>query len=146
MKETIEDIISLFTRFSTTIFLVDSIALLAFKGKQAKLLAIDVLCILGIALVCAIFYVLLLSDRNISKKKMFCLQLLYFVIIDTVTLTTGHLLHWISFCHWKTVAVFECVIIGVCAITILYSYRIDSNTAKKISEKLKILESEKEKN
>ena len=69
MKEKLNTLITVFTRFSTVIFLLDSIALLAFKGKDASLSALDVLVILGIALICGILYVLILSDKNVSKKK-----------------------------------------------------------------------------
>ena len=145
MREKLNTVILIFTRFSTAIFLVDSIALLAFKGKDAKLYATDILFILGLALACAILYVLFLSDRNISKKKMFLMQLLCFALINTLVLTTGYFLHWFSFRHIKTFFAFESVIIGVCFITIFYSYKSDSITAKRMTEKLKNLESEKDK-
>ena len=69
MKEKLNTIILIFTRFATAIFLIDSIALLSFKGKEAKLYALDVLIILGIAFICALLYVLLLSDRNLLALK-----------------------------------------------------------------------------
>ena len=145
MKEKLNTIILIFTRFATAIFLIDSIALIAFKGKEAKLFATDILAILGIALLCAVFYILLLSDRNISKKKMLIMQLAYFAIINTIVLIAGLLLKWFSFCKLSTFFIFESVIIGVISITVLYSYKSDSATAKKMTEKLKKLESEEEK-
>ena len=145
MKEKINTVILLFTRWATAIFLVDSIALIAFRGKEARLYAADVLVILALALVCAILYVLLLSDRFFSKKKMLLMQFVYFIIIDALVLTTGQLLNWFSFRHLKTFLVFESVIIGVISITVLYSYKSDSATAKKMTEKLKNLGSEEEK-
>lgn len=145
MKETFNTLILIFTRFATAIFLIDSIALISFKGREAKLFATDILAILGIALLCAVFYILLLSDRNISKKKMLIMQLAYFAIINTIVLIAGLLLKWFSFCKLSTFFIFESVIIGVISITVLYSYKSDSATAKKMTEKLKKLESEEKK-
>ena len=145
MKETFNTLILIFTRFATAIFLIDSIALISFKGKEAKLFATDILAILGIALLCTVFYILLLSDRNISKKKMLIMQLAYFAIINTIVLIAGLLLKWFSFCKLSTFFIFESVIIGVISITVLYSYKSDSATAKKMTEKLKKLESEEKK-
>ena len=145
MKETFNTLILIFTRFATAILLIDSIALISFKGKEAKLFATDILAILGIALLCAVFYILLLSDRNISKKKMLIMQLAYFAIINTIVLIAGLLLKWFSFCKLSTFFIVESVIIGVISITVLYSYKSDSATAKKMTEKLKKLESEEKK-
>ena len=143
MKEKLNTIILIFTRFATAIFLIDSIALLSFKGKEAKLYALDVLIILGIAFICALLYVLLL--RNFSKKKMLAMQIIYTLIINAIVLVIGHYLKWFSFCNISTFFIFESVIIGVITITILYSYKSDSATAKKMTEKLKNLGSEEEK-
>ncbi|MBR6295175.1 MAG: DUF3021 family protein [Treponema sp.] len=140
MKEKINTVILLFTRWATAIFLVDSIALIAFRGKEARLYAADVLVIL--ALVCAILYVLLLSDRFFSKKKMLLMQFVYFIIIDALVLTTGQLLNWFSFRHLKTFLVFESVIIGAYLVTVIYSYKTDSSTARKMNEKLRHMKSE----
>ena len=142
MREKLNTLILLFTRFATSIFLIDSIVLLAVKGREAKLLATDVLVILALALVCAILYILLLSDRNVSKTKMLLLQLLYFIIIDVLVLFTGNLLCWFSFKHIPSFLAFEGVIIGAIAVTIFYSYRADSITAKKMNKKLQSLEKE----
>lgn len=142
MKEKLNTLILLFTRFATSIFLIDSIVLLAVKGREAKLLATDVLVILALALVCAILYILLLSDRNVSKTKMLLLQLLYFIIIDGLVLFVGNFLCWFSFKHIPSFLAFESVIIGAIAVTIVYSYRADSITAKKMNEKLQSLEAE----
>ena len=140
MRDKINTLILIFTRFATSIFLIDSIVLLAFKWKEAKLYATDILVILGLALVCALLYILLLNDRSISKGKMFLMQLIYFVIIDALVLFVGNFLNWFSFQHIKTFLAFESVLVLVIFITVFYSYRIDSLTAKKMNEKLKSLD------
>ena len=142
MREKLNTLILLFTRFATSIFLIDSIVLLTVKGREAKLLATDILVILALALVCALLYILLLSDRYLSKKKMFLLQLLYFIIIDALVVFTGYLLCWFSFKYLPSFLAFEGVIIAAVAITIIYSYRADSITAKKMNKKLQSLEAE----
>lgn len=140
MREKLNTLILIFTRFSTVIFLIDSIALLAFKGNKAGLYATDILVILALALVCAALYLLLLNDKKTSKTKMLLLQLLYFAIINTLVLFVGNFLNWFSFCHVKTFVVFEGVIISVIVITIVYSYKSDAATAKRMIEKLKALD------
>ena len=140
MREKLNTLILIFTRFATSIFLIDSIVLLVVKGRTAKLMATDILVILALALVCAILYIVLLSDRNVSKTKMFLLQLLYFVIIDGLVLLVGNFLCWFSFSYIKSFLAFEGVIAAVIVITIFYSYRCDSITAKKMNEKLQTLE------
>ena len=94
MREKLNTLILIFTRFSTVIFLIDSIALLAFKGNKAGLYATDILVILALALVCAALYLLLLNDKKTSKTKMLLLQLLYFAIINTLVLFVGNFLNY----------------------------------------------------
>lgn len=142
MKEKIQAVILLFTRWATAIFLVDSAALLAFRGKEARLYATDVLVILALALVCAVLYVLILGDRVFSKEKMLLMQLLYFVLIDALVLATGELLNWFSFRHLNTFLIFEGVIVGAYLVTVIYSYKSDSSTARKMNEKLKAIRSD----
>lgn len=144
MNEKLDVLKAMFTRFSTQFLLLDSVLLVLTKGKSARLYAAEVLVILGISAISALLYLLFLYDKDVSKKKMFIMQLSYFVIVDTIVTTAGYFLHWFSFQNIKSFIIFECIIIGLCAITILYSYKVDSNTARKISEKLKILKSEQE--
>ena len=140
MREKLNTLILIFTRFATSIFLIDSIVLLAVKGREAKLLATDILVILALALVCALLYLILLNDKNVSKTKMFLLQLLYFIIIDGLVLLVGNFLCWFSFHYIKSFFAFEGVIILVIFITVFYSYRCDSITAKKMNKKLQKLD------
>ena len=142
MKDKLNALILIFTRWTTSIFLVDSIVLLLFKGKQAKLYALDVLVILALAFACAVLYVFLIYDRNFSKKGMFLIQIVYFVIINMMVLVTGNFLKWFSFCHINTFCAFESVIIVAYFITVIFSYKTDSDTAKKMNEKLKSLKAE----
>lgn len=142
MKEKLNTLILMFTRFATAIFLVDSIVLLAFKGKEARLLAIDVLVILALAFACSVLFVLFLDDKEFSKKKMILMLLAYFAVVDVLVLAAGQLLNWISFCHIKTVFALETVVVIAFFGTVIYSYKIDANTAKKMNEKLKDLETD----
>ncbi len=139
MNEKLDVLKAMFTRFSTQFLLLDSVLLVLTKGKSARLYAAEVLVILGISAISALLYLLFLYDKDVSKKKMLIMQLSYFVIVDTIVTTAGYFLHWFSFQNIKSFIIFECIII-----TILYSYKVDSNTARKISEKLKILKSEQE--
>ncbi len=141
-KENINQLKLMFTRITTQIFLIDSVALLIFKGKEARIMATDALAIIALGAVCAFFYVYLLHDKEVSKKKMLLLQVTYFSIINALVVVTGYLLHWFSFCKISSFIVFESVAIGVIFLTILYSYKQNQITANKMNEKLKKLNQE----
>ena len=141
-KENINELKQMFTRITSQILFIDCIALLIFKGKEARILATDGLAIVAIGAVCAIFYVILLYDKEVSKKKMFLLQVAYFVIIDAFSVATGWFLQWFSFCKISSFFAFESVVLGVILLTIIYSYRQNQITANRMNEKLKKINQE----
>ena len=142
LKENITELKLMFTRITSQILFIDSIVLLIFKGKEARILATDGLAMVAIGAVCAFFYVVLLYDKEISKKKMFLLQLAYFVIIDAISVAAGWFLHWFSFCRISSFFAFESVVLGVILLTILYSYRQNQITSNRMNEKLKKINQE----
>ena len=137
MKEKINTILSIFTRLSTAIFLLDSIILITAYGKEAKFLATDIIAILALALVCSVCYLPLLSDKNLSKKKMIIMNITYFLVINVITLTTGYFLNWFCISEFRSFCLLESVIVGSYLIVMIYFYKIDSNTAEKLNERLK---------
>lgn len=137
MKEKINTILSIFTRLATAIFLLDSIILITAYGKEANFLATDIIAILALALVCSVCYLPLLSDKNLSKKKMIIMNITYFLVINVITLTTGYFLNWFCISELRSFGLLESVIVGSYLIVMIYFYKIDSNTAEKLNERLK---------
>ena len=111
MKEKLHTLLLLFTHISTSIFLINSIALIILNGSQAKLFASEILAILGIALLCSICYIPFLSDKSFSKTKMILMQIAYFAVINIIVLTVGHFFNWFYFTKLRSFCFFEAVIV-----------------------------------
>ena len=137
MKEKLNIMINIFTRVVTTIFLLASIYEAIFVGFEVTFSIIDVWGIMIIGLLCAVCYLPLLNEQNYSKKTMIILQIAYAVIINAATLVTGFLLGWFNFKNSFAVFSFEVIIIFVYITVMLISYKIDSDSAKEMNEKLK---------
>ena len=140
MREKFDTFLLMFTRLSTQFCLVDALAHLIFKGVKTKVYSLEFLVILGIASICAVLYVALLINKNVSKKTMLLLQFCYFVIVDTAVIISGYLLEWFSFTRIYEFITFESFILLLIVITILHSYKTNSAVARKMNEKLKELE------
>lgn len=128
--------ISIFTRVVTAIFLIASIYIALFSGAQQVLSIKDIWAVMLIGAVSAVFYLPFLLDVNYSKTLMVIMQLVYFLVINAVTLCTGYLRSWFSLKSPLNVLSFEVVVISVYAIVMIVSYKIDSASAKKMNEKL----------
>ncbi|MCR5288678.1 MAG: hypothetical protein K6E51_01655 [Treponema sp.] len=137
MKDKIKTVIYIFSLIVTAIFLIDSVFLYIFKGKQAVLSAVDIMFILLDAFICAVCYLPLLSDKGISKMKMFFLQIGYAFTVNIIVLVTGHFLNWFSFKNPASFFEFEAVILFSYILAFFTAYKIDSGTADKMNEKLK---------
>ena len=136
MKEKIDWMIQIFTRVVTTIFLIASVYEAIFVGMDVAFRIIDLWGIMLIGVLCAVGYLPMLSEKEYSKITMIILQVAYFVIINAATLTTGFMLKWFNFKNPVAVFSFEIVIILVYVTVMMISYKIDSDSAKKMNEKL----------
>ena len=136
MKEKIDWMIQIFTRVVTTIFLIASVYEAIFVGMDVAFRIIDLWGIMLIGVLCAVGYLPMLSEKEYSKITMIILQVAYFVIINSATLTTGFMLKWFNFKNPVAVFSFEIVIILVYVTVMMISYKIDSDSAKKMNEKL----------
>ena len=136
MKEEINILISIFTRVVSAIFVFTSIYLACFVGLSATFKLYDIIFILLIGLVSAVCYIPMLGDKNFSKAKMLALQIIYFLVINTVTLVTGYFLTWFCFEDKISFIAFEGVIIVVYLIVMLIFYKLDSGAADKMNKKL----------
>lgn len=142
MKDKIKTLIYIFSLIVTAIFIIDSIFLLIFKGKESALSVVDVLFILLDAFICALCYLPFLSDKGFSKTKMVLMQTGYFLVINAVVLVTGLFLNWFSFKNPVSFFEFEGVIIFSYVLAIFTAYKIDSGTADKMNQKLKLRDKE----
>ena len=136
MKEEINILISIFTRVVSAIFVFTSIYLACFVGFSAKFDLLDIIFILLIGLVSAVCYIPMLGDKNFSKAKMLVLQIVYFLVINTVVLVTGYYLTWFCFQDKASFIAFEGVIVAVYLIVQLVFYKLDSGAADKMNKKL----------
>lgn len=136
MKELINSLISIFTRVVTSIFIFTSIYLIAFVGFSAKFDIFDILFILLIGLISAVCYIPFLVDKSISKTKMLIMEIVYFLIINTIVLIIGNYSGWFCFTQIASFLAFEGVIVAVYAFVLFISYKVDSNTADQLNKKL----------
>ena len=66
MREKFDTFLLMFTRLSTQFCLVDALAHLIFRGAYTKIYSVELLVILGISSICAVLYVTLLTDKDVS--------------------------------------------------------------------------------
>lgn len=136
MKEKISEMINVFTRVVATIFIFASIYLLIFWGNERVFSAVDILGILFIGLISAISRIPFMTNREYSKKSLFVLNFIYFLIVNFVSLAIGFLREWFSFEKFASILCFELIIVGVYVIVKLISYKIDLNEANEMNKKL----------
>ena len=136
MKEKINIMLMIFTRVVTAIFLIASIYITFFFGNERVMASTDIWAIMFIGFVSAVCYLPFLLEINYSKIAMVILQVIYFLIINAVTLITGAFRGWFTFKNPVNAISFEAVIICVYVIVMIVSYIIDSDSAKKMNQKL----------
>ncbi len=137
MKEKIKFLITLFTRVLTAIIIFDSIMLLISSGTKAYLSVSDLICLILISLLCAIFYIPFLADKDFSKRQWIIMNICYFLAVNITTLVFGYLMHWFSFSKISSFIALEVVIICAYSLVMFFFYKLDMNTADKMNEKLK---------
>ena len=136
MKDKINLLLQIFTRVVTAIFFFASVYEAIFVGMDVTFKIVDVWGIMLIAVLCAVCYLPMLSEKEYSKVTMIILQVVYFVFINAATLATGFFLHWFNFKNPVAVFSFEIVIILVYVTVMVVSYKIDSDSAKEMNKKL----------
>ena len=136
LKEKINFLITLFTRVVTAIMLIDSAMLLLSFGTKAKLSVIDLLCIMLIGIICTVFYIPFLREKEFSKGIWIIMKISYFLSVNIITLFTGYTLEWFCFSQVKSFCVFEAVVAGVYILVNFFFYKIDSSMADKMNKKL----------
>ena len=137
MKGKIKFLITLFTRVLTAIIIFDSIMLLISSGTNAYLSVSDLICLILISLLCAIFYIPFLADKDFSKRQWIIMNICYFLAVNITTLVFGYMMHWFSFSKISSFIALESVIICAYSLVMFFFYKLDMNTADKMNEKLK---------
>ena len=137
MKEKIKFLISIFTRILSGIIIIDSIILCIRTGKNTQLSLVDFFGIILIAFLCSVLYLPFLTDKVFSKRKMIIMNVLYFVGINIISLLTGFWLKWFYFTKLSSILPFELVITGTYVLVMFIFYKIDTDTADKMNQKLK---------
>ena len=137
MKGKIKFLITLFTRVLTAIIIFDSIMLLISSGTNAYLCVSDLICLILISLLCAMFYIPFLADKDFSKRQWIIMNICYFLAVNITTLVFGYLMHWFSFSKISSFIALEAVIICAYSLVMFFFYKLDMNTADKMNEKLK---------
>ncbi len=138
MKEKINAMISVFSRVVCGIFIFASIYTAFFSGFNRAVFSVkDVCAIFVIGLVSAIGILPLLADKPLSKTALIIYQIIYFLIINATALGAGAILGWFNLKNKILVISFEIVVIAVYACVMLISYRLDTNEADKMNQKLR---------
>ena len=136
MKEKINILLLIFTRVVTAIFFFASVYEAIFVGMDVSFRIMDVWGIMLIAILCSVGYLPMLSEKEYSKAIMIIFQTLYFLVINAATLATGFFLHWFNLKNPLAVFSFEIIIILVYVTVMVVSYKIDSDSAKEMNQKL----------
>ena len=136
MKEKIGELIKIFTRVVTTIFIIASGYMFIFWGKERIFSAIDILGILFIGLVSSLCSIPFMSEKEYSKKGLLALNILYFFEVNIISLIVGFIRQWFLFERITTVICFELEIIVVYVIVSLINYKLDLNEANEMNKKL----------
>jgi len=134
-KEKIETIIKIHTRVVTGIFLFICLYLLWLPG-DTRIRIIDILGVQLIGLISGVAYLPLITDKELSKTKMFVYNALYCLTINITVILFGYFFHWFSFKSIGTVIAIELMFIAVYSLMMIIAYRIDTKQAKKFNEKL----------
>ena len=140
MKQRIQFLITLFTRIVTTIIILASLFIVIFYGLDADFSVKDLLYFIFIGFLDTILYIPFLTEKELSKRKWFIMNVIYFLCVNISTVFIGYKLHWFSFSRISSFCSFECIILGTYSLVMFFFYKVDSNEAEKMNEKLKNLE------
>lgn len=136
VKDKIRIMINIYTRVVSCIFLMISVYVLFLFGSSTIRLY-DVVGVNLIGLISAIAFLPLMPDKELSKRKMIIMNAVYFLVINISVFIIGYFLHWFYFKYVQSFITIEIMIIAVYVLTMFISYKVDSNEASKINEKLK---------
>ncbi len=136
-KKIIQTLVIIFAQVSTAIFVFSSIYISICFGQDVNLDLSYVWGVLFIAFISSIARIPLLGDREFSKTKMLVANIIYFLFVNILVLVTGYFLEWFYITELKMTIGIEITIIVVYIVTMLIAYKLDSQEAEKMNQKLK---------
>ena len=137
-SEMLSIMINICTRVVTLIFLVATIFIkLRFFGENtdAKWSTNDIWGVLLIGIVSGVLFGLFYIKKNISKRMVVLLQVIYFLILNCILLFTGLYLGWFVK-KASSLIIMEVMFVLIYFSVTLLLYIFDFNEAKKINQKL----------
>ncbi len=137
MKEKISILIDIFTRVVAGILFFSVIYSLIVFGSNARLLLSDIFGILLIGFISAVAYIPFLRKKEISKKAMLFLNVIYFLVINISVFIIGFVQHWFLVENKKTIIGLELTFVSVYIIVMVVSFIIDVDNVSRMNELLK---------
>lgn len=144
-KEMLSVMINICTRVVTLIFIVVSIfnkAGFLYKNTEVSWGLNDILGVLIIGIASGLLFGLFYIKKNISGRIMLVLQIIYFLILNSILLFVGFYLGWFVK-EFSSIIKMEIIFVLIYFVVTLLLYFFDFNEAKKINQKLQSRKKEK---
>lgn len=144
-KEMLSVMINICTRVVTLIFIVVSIfnkAGFLYKNTEVSWGMNDILGVLIIGIASGLLFGLFYIKKNISGRIMLVLQIIYFLILNSILLFVGLYLGWFVK-EFSSIIKMEIIFVLIYFVVTLLLYFFDFNEAKKINQKLQSRKKEK---
>lgn len=144
-KEMLSVMINICTRVVTLIFIVVSIfnkAGFLYKNTEVSWGMNDILGVLIIGIASGLLFGLFYIKKNISGRIMLVLQIIYFLILNSILLFVGLYLGWFVK-EFSSIIKMEIIFILIYFVVTLLLYFFDFNEAKKINQRLQSRKKEK---
>ena len=144
-KEMLSVMINICTRVVTLIFIVVSIfnkAGFLYKNTEVSWGLNDILGVLIIGIASGLLFGLFYIKKNISGRIMLVLQIIYFLILNSILLFVGLYLGWFVK-EFSSIIKMEIIFVLIYFVVTLLLYFFDFNEAKKINQKLQSRKKEK---
>ena len=144
-KEMLSVMINICTRVVTLIFIEVSIfnkAGFLYKNTEVSWGLNDILGVLIIGIASGLLFGLFYIKKNISGRIMLVLQIIYFLILNSILLFVGLYLGWFVK-EFSSIIKMEIIFVLIYFVVTLLLYFFDFNEAKKINQKLQSRKKEK---
>lgn len=144
-KEMLSVMINICTRVVTLIFIVVSIfnkAGFLYKDTEVSWGMNDILGVLIIGIASGLLFGLFYIKKNISGRIMLVLQIIYFLILNSILLFVGLYLGWFVK-EFSSIIKMEIIFVLIYFVVTLLLYFFDFNEAKKINQRLQSRKKEK---
>lgn len=135
-KEILSQMINICTRVVTLIFAISTIPYLISKEHSNNYTPKDVWYIILVGIISGIAFIIYYIPKEISKKMMIFIQIIYFVIINTTVLFIGAKLNWFDITNKASTLIMEGMIIIIYFIVYITCIIFDFRQASKMNDLL----------